>query len=238
MARRPICAVGLVKEKRFMRVLLVEDDGMIGSSLRSGLASQGMAVDWVQNAGDAEDSFRSSVYALVLLDLGLPDSSGLEVLKKIRTAKNKTPILIVTARDDLPSKIAGLDLGADDYIIKPFDFSELMARIRAVIRRQAGHSASKIECGEVLLDMASHEASYRRTRHVLPAREFALLLSLAERAGTILSRSQLEERLYGSGEEVESNAVDVLIFYIRKKFGHDIIRNVRGAGWLIPKDRP
>ncbi len=218
-----------------MRVLLVEDDHMIGASLKSGLAGQAMAVDWVQTAAAAEDSFASNAYSMVLLDLGLPDSSGLDVLRWIRADKNRVPILIITARDDLPSIVSGLDLGADDYIVKPFDFTELTARMRAVIRRQTGHSASKIECGEVLLDMANHEVSYRGAMQFLPAREFALMFSLAERGGAILSRAQLEDRLYGFGEEVESNAVDVLIFYIRKKFGPEIIRNVRGAGWLIPK---
>jgi DNA-binding response OmpR family regulator len=218
-----------------MRVLLVEDDQMIGASLRAGLAGQGMAVDWVMGAGEAADSLAANSYNVVLLDLGLPDSSGLDVLRKIRTGKDRIPVLIVTARDDVASKISGLDLGADDYIVKPFDFAELTARMRAVIRRQTGHSASRIECGEVSLDMASHEVSYRGVTQVLPAREFALLLSLAERGGAILSRAQLEDRLYGFGDEVESNAVDVLIFYIRKKFGPEIIRNVRGAGWLVPR---
>jgi DNA-binding response OmpR family regulator len=218
-----------------MRVLLVEDDHMIGASLRAGLIGQGMAVDWMQSASEATDALDANIYAVALLDLGLPDASGLEVLRSIRARKGRMPVLIITARDDVASKIAGLDLGADDYIVKPFDFAELTARMRAVIRRQTGHSASKFECGEVLLDMASHEVSYRGVTHLLPAREFALLLCLAERGGAILSRAQLEDRLYGFGDEVESNAVDVLIFYIRKKFGPEIIRNVRGAGWLVPK---
>ena len=219
-----------------MRVLLVEDDPMIGASLRTGLSAQGMALDWVLTGADAIESLAVNSYEVVLLDLGLPDMTGLEVLKNVRNGKRKTPVLIVTARDDLHSRITGLDLGADDYIVKPFDFTEMMARIRAVIRRQTGHLASKIESGEITLDLASHEVCFRGATHVLPAREFALMLGLAERPGTILSRSQLEEKLYGYGEEVESNAVDVLIFYIRKKFGADIIRNIRGAGWMVSKD--
>ena len=219
-----------------MRVLLVEDDPMIGASLRTGLSAQGMAVDWVLTGANAIESLAVNSYEVVLLDLGLPDMTGLEVLKNVRNGKRKTPVLIVTARDDLHSRITGLDLGADDYIVKPFDFTEMMARIRAVIRRQTGHLASKIESGEITLDLASHEVCFRGATHVLPAREFALMLGLAERPGTILSRSQLEEKLYGYGEEVESNAVDVLIFYIRKKFGADIIRNIRGAGWMVSKD--
>ena len=219
-----------------MRVLLIEDDPMIGFSLRTGLAAQGMAVDWFLTGGEAIESLASSLYSVILLDLGLPDMSGLEVLRVARGSKNKTPVLIVSARDDLSSRIIGLDLGADDYIVKPFDVAEMLARIRAVIRRQAGHSASRIEGGEVTLDLASHEVHYRGVSHFLPAREFALMQGLAERAGSILSRSQLEEKLYGFGEEVESNAIDVLIFYIRKKFGSDIIRNIRGAGWMVPRE--
>lgn len=219
-----------------MRVLLVEDDPMIGASLRTGLSGQGMAVDWVLTGADAIEALAVNSYEVVLLDLGLPDMTGLEVLKNVRNGKRKTPVLIVTARDDLHSRVTGLDLGADDYIVKPFDFTEMMARIRAVIRRQAGHSASRIESGEITLDLASHEVSFRGATHVLPAREFALLQALAERPGTILSRSRLEEKLYGFGEEVESNAVDVLIFYIRKKFGSGIIRNIRGAGWMVSRD--
>lgn len=218
-----------------MRVLLVEDDPMIGASLRTGLSAQGMAVDWVLTGADANESIAVNHYEVVLLDLGLPDMTGLEVLKNVRNGKRKTPVLIVTARDDLHSRVTGLDLGADDYIVKPFDFTEMMARIRAVVRRQAGHLASRIESGEITLDLASHEVSFRGATHVLPAREFALLQALAERPGTILSRNQLEEKLYGYGQEVESNAVDVLIFYIRKKFGSDIIRNIRGAGWMVSK---
>jgi DNA-binding response OmpR family regulator len=195
-----------------------------------------MAVDWVLTGADANESLAVNSYEVVLLDLGLPDMTGLEVLKDVRNGKRKTPVLIVTARDDLHSRVTGLDLGADDYIVKPFDFTEMMARIRAVIRRQAGHSASRIESSEITLDLASHEVCFRGATHVLPAREFALLQALAGRPGTILSRNQLEEKLYGYGEEVESNAVDVLIFYIRKKFGSDIIRNIRGAGWMVSKD--
>ncbi len=219
-----------------MRILLVEDDPMIGASLRTGLLANGMAVDWILNGADAIEALATSVYSIVLLDLGLPDMTGLDVLKAVRNSRGRTPVLIVTARDDIHSRVTGLDLGADDYIVKPFDLNELLARIRAVTRRQSGHSTSKIECGEVILDMASHEVGFRGATHVLPAREFSLLLGLAERAGTILSRTQLEEKIYGWGEEVESNAVDVLIFYVRKKFGPDIIRNIRGAGWMIPKD--
>ena len=218
-----------------MRVLLVEDDPMIGAGMRSGLATQGMAVDWVKTGLNAIEAIETNHYAIVLLDLGLPDMGGLDILRAARHGKRSTPVLIVSARDDVASRVTGLDLGADDYILKPFDFSEMLARMRAVVRRQAGHLVSKIECGDVTLDLASHEVRYRGVSHVLPAREFALLMGLCERAGTILSRAQLEEKLYGFGDEVESNAIDVLIFYIRKKFDPDIIRNIRGAGWMVPR---
>jgi len=221
-----------------MRALVIEDDPMIGSSLRRGLANTGIAVDWVRDGAGGLDALATNEYGFVLLDLGLPGAQGLEVLTTMRRGKDATPVLIVTARDDVETRIAGLDIGADDYIVKPFDFDELNARIRAVLRRQGGHSASRIECGELTLDLASHEVAYRTQAALLPAREFALLQALAERPGAILSRSQLEDRLYGWGEEVESNAVDVLIHYVRRKFDKDIIRNVRGVGWMIPKGRP
>ena len=162
-----------------MRVLLVEDDPMIGASLRTGLAAQGMAVDWFLTGGEAILALTSNFYSVVLLDLGLPDMTGLEVLRIVRNSKSKTPVLIVSARDDLGSRVIGLDLGADDYIVKPFDFAEMLARIRAVIRRPAGHSVSKIESGEVTLDLASHEVRYRDLSYFLPAREFALMLGLS-----------------------------------------------------------
>lgn len=219
-----------------MRVLLVEDDQMIGKSLQAGLNARGMAVDWVSYAADAEISLKNNPYAVVLLDIGLPDGNGLNLLKALRQAKNKLPVLIISARDDLNTRVSGLDMGADDYLVKPFDFTEMLARIRAVVRRQSGQSESRLFCGPVTLDLASHEVSCGDVNVVLPAREFALLRALAERTGAILSRQQLEERIYSYGEEVESNAIDVLIFYIRKKLGANVIRNVRGAGWMIPRE--
>ena len=218
-----------------MRLLLIEDDPMIGASLKRGLADTGIAVDWCTNGSDGVAALTTSQYGVVLLDLGLPGMSGLEILKTMRREKNATPVIVITARDEIETRIAGLDLGADDYIVKPFEFDELTARIRAVLRRQGGHASSIVESGGVRLDLASHEVAYRGVTEVLPAREFALLHALVERPGTILSRAQIEDRLYGWGEEVESNAIDVLIHYIRRKFGKDIIRNVRGAGWMISK---
>ncbi|MBB3018050.1 DNA-binding response OmpR family regulator [Microvirga lupini] len=218
-----------------MRVLLVEDDPLIGRSLARAFEGSGAAIDWTRSGGDALSALRANRYSAVLLDLGLPDKAGLDVLKEMRRSKDETPVLIVTARDDVDIRVAGLDLGADDFIVKPFDFDELSARIRAVVRRHAGHPTSQIRSSEIVLDLAAHEASYKGITQLLPAREFALLQALLERPGAILSRKQLEDALYGWGDEVESNAVDVLIHYIRRKFGNDIIRNVRGVGWMVVK---
>lgn len=219
-----------------MRILLVEDDRLIGSSLQTGLQSRGLAVDWVSEIEDARAAFAHTPYSAVLLDLGLPDGNGLSLLKSLRSSQDGTPVLIISARDDLTTRVAGLDTGADDYLVKPFDFPELLARIRAVVRRRSGHAAAQLVCGPLSINLATHEVSHGDKSAVLPAREFALLHALAERAGCILSRQQLEEKIYGFGEEVESNAIDVLIFYIRKKLGHEVIRNVRGAGWMVSRE--
>ncbi|MGO4525921.1 response regulator transcription factor [Microvirga sp. 2MCAF35] len=218
-----------------MRVLLVEDDPLIGRSLTRAFEGSGAAIDWARAGDDALAALRVNRYSIVLLDLGLPDKAGLDVLKEMRGGRDATPVLIVTARDDIETRVAGLDFGADDFIVKPFDFDELAARIRAVVRRHAGHATSQIRSSEIVLDLAAHEVTYKGATQLLPAREFALLQALLERPGTILSRQQLEDALYGWGEEVESNAVDVLIHYIRRKFGNDIIRNVRGVGWMVMK---
>jgi DNA-binding response OmpR family regulator len=221
-----------------MRILLIEDDAMIGRSLSRGLENHGMSVDWVRSGADGRIALKSEAeeHALVLLDLGLPDMSGLEVLRHARATRKVLPILVITARDGLDDRIAGLDLGADDYIIKPFQLGELLARMRAVMRRFHGQAQSLVVSGDISLDLATHEAEYKDTKRILSAREFALLRVLMQRPGTIVSRAQIEQQIYGWGEEVESNAVDVLIHSIRKRFDKDIIRNVRGAGWMITRD--
>jgi DNA-binding response OmpR family regulator len=221
-----------------MRILVIEDDPMIGRGLDRALTGAGMAVDVVTHGVDALSAARDNGYGLMLLDLGLPDEAGLEVLKKLRARHDPTPIVIITARDDVATRVAGLDLGADDYVVKPFDFDELLARIRAVVRRHQGKAASLLTVGALTLDLATHRVTYRGVSETLPAKEFALLQALAERPGAILSRSQLEDRLYDWGNEVESNAVDVLIHYVRRKFDRDIVRNVRGVGWMIPEEHP
>jgi two-component system, OmpR family, response regulator len=221
-----------------MRILLIEDDAMIGRSLVRGLEGQGMTVDWVRTGADGHVTLTSDKdeHALVLLDLGLPEMSGLEVLRHARVARKNLPILVITARDGIDDRIAGLDLGADDYIVKPFELRELLARMRAVLRRFHGQAQSLIVSGELALDLATHEIEYKGVKRMLSAREFALLRVLMQRPGTVLSRAQIEQQIYGWGEEVESNAVDVLIHSIRKRFDKDIIRNLRGAGWMVAKD--
>ena len=221
-----------------MRVLLIEDDLLIGRSLAQALKQHGMSVDWVRTGCDGHAALATGGYSIVLLDLGLPGTPGLKVLKAARQAGNRVPVLVITAKDGIDDRVAGLDLGADDYLVKPFEVRELVARMRAVLRRHSGFAQLMLEAGEITLDLASHEVAYRGNRLLLPAREFALMQTLMERPGSILSRALVEERLYGWGEEVESNAVDVLIHSIRKKFDKDIIRNVRGAGWMVLKVAP
>lgn len=218
-----------------MRLLLAEDDDMIARALVTALGSEGFSVDRVASGELALEALRGGEHGVALLDLGLPELDGFEVLARARREGIETPIIVVTARDALDARIHGLDLGADDYVVKPFEITELSARIRAVLRRRAGKAVSRLEAGEVAVDLATHSVSYRGTEAVLPNREFALVQALVERPGMIFSRDRLEEKLYGWGEEVESNAIDVLIHYVRKRFDKDVIRNVRGAGWMIPR---
>lgn len=216
-----------------MRVLLVEDDEMIGQSLRTALAATGWSVDWVKDGLLAQSALADGDYACVLLDLGLPKRDGIEVLRVARGQGDATPVLVLTARDGLEDRIAGLDIGADDYLLKPYEFRELLARMRAVIRRRDGSAHSVIGSELLQLDITTREVVVAGGRSQLSAREFSLLHALMERPGAILSREQLENRIYGWGEEVSSNAVDVLIHGMRRKLGADVIRNVRGLGWRI-----
>lgn len=220
-----------------MRVLLIEDDPMIGQGVRQALEDAQMVVDWTRNGLDGEEALRDAGYAMVLLDLGLPEKSGIELLRTLRRRENRAPVLIISAREDLDRRIEALDLGADDFLVKPFDVRELLARMRAVLRRRhGGQAVLAIVAGALELDLASHVLRWRDVAQSLSPREFSLMQALIERSGAILSRGQLEERLYGWGEEVESNAVEVLIHGVRKKFGKDVIRNVRGAGWMVAKE--
>lgn len=218
-----------------MRTLLIEDDRMIGNSLTKALRGAGLGVGWVKDGIAADAALAAGGYVAVLLDLGLPRRTGLEVLAAARSRGDRTPILILTARDAVTDRVAGLDLGADDYIVKPFELSELLARLRAAIRRSDGHAQSVVGTDELQLDLRTREIVYRNTRAALSGREFALLHALLEHPGAILSRQQLEERIYGWDDAVSSNAVEVIIHGLRRRFGAGMIRNVRGLGWKVPK---
>lgn len=221
-----------------MRILLVEDDKMIAEAVLNGLKTARYAVDWVNNGNTAEQALNSQQYDLVLLDLGLPGQDGLQVLKHLRQEKNNTPVLIVTARDDLDSRLAGLDGGADDYIIKPFDLSELLARIRAVLRRQSGQSTPLLSNCAITLNPTNYQVTLadQPMPIELSNKEFAILQALMTRPGIIHSRADLEDKIYAWGDEVESNAIDFLIHALRKKIGKEHIKNVRGVGWLVSKN--
>jgi len=218
-----------------MRVLLVEDDHMIGKAVQQALREAGYATDWVRDGAAALDSLLCFTYDTVLLDLGLPRLDGMAVLQALRARGQGMPVLLLTARDALEDRIAGLDSGADDYLVKPFQMSELLARMRAVARRQGPAAAPILTNGVLTLDPATHEAAAGADPVRLTAREFALLHALLARPGAILSRGELENRIYGWNEEVESNAVEFLIHALRKKLGSQAIRNVRGVGWMVSK---
>ena len=218
-----------------MRILLVEDDAMIGDAMIYALKSAQYAADWAKDGASALLAAQTQHYDAILLDLGLPKMDGIEVLRALRQAGNPTPILIVTARDALEMRIAGLDLGADDYVLKPFDIAELLARIRAVVRRKSGHANSILENGNVSLNLTTREALLDGAAVRLSAREYALLEALLIRPGAILSRQDLEDRTYQWEKEVESNAIEFLIHGLRKKLGAQCIKNVRGLGWMVSK---
>jgi two-component system response regulator QseB len=220
-----------------LKILLVEDDAMIGAAVQEGLRRNGFTVDWVRDGRAAELALAAEGYGLMLLDLGLPKKSGLELLAETRRKSDTIPVLVLTARDAVSDRIKGLDAGADDYLVKPFDLDELAARIRALARRAAGRAKTVIEHGELVLDPSRHEARLRDKPVSLSAREYAILEALLDRPGAILSRVQLEERLYGWGEEVESNAIEVHIHNLRRKLGAESIRNIRGVGYMIG-DKP
>jgi two-component system OmpR family response regulator len=218
-----------------MRILLVEDDTMIGSAVQGALKDAGYAADWVRTGPAALATLRAQHCDMVLLDLGLPGADGMEVLRSLRSAGNDVPVLIITARDALEARLRGLDGGADDYLLKPFEIAELLARMRAVMRRRAGAASSVLSNGVVSLDTQTKEATAGGPAVQLSNREFSLLQALLQRPGAILSRSELEDRIYGWGEEVESNVVEYLIHILRRKLGSEVIKNVRGVGWMVSK---
>ena len=218
-----------------MRLLLVEDDVMIGETLLQVLRVERYAVDWVRDGTMADLALRSEDYDLVLLDLGLPRRDGLDVLRALRSRRSTVPVLVATARDGVSDRIAGLDAGADDYVVKPFDTDELLARIRALLRRSAGRAEPIFEHKGVSLNPATHEATLHGQPVSLSAREWAVLEPLLARPGVLLSRAQLEEKLFSWKDDISSNAVEVYIHGVRKKLGNDLIQTVRGLGYLVPK---
>ena len=216
-----------------MRILLVEDDDMIGESVVAGLECEGHAVDWVRDGNSALLGLNTTEFSLVILDLGLPGKDGLQVLKEMRAKRNATPVLVTTARDTVDDRIRGLDMGADDYLIKPYDLDELSARIRALLRRSAGRADPILERGELRISPHTREVTYRGEPVILSSKEYALLFALAERQGVVWSRSQLEEKLYNWDNTVGSNAIEVHIHHLRKKLSDSAIKTVRGVGYLL-----
>ena len=218
-----------------MRLLLVEDDTMIGESVLDLLRAEHYAVDWVKDGEMADTALRTQTYDLVLLDLGLPRRDGLTVLRSMRSRKERIPVLIATARDSVQQRIEGLDAGADDYVLKPYDLDELLARIRALLRRAAGRAEPVYEHKGISINPATREVTVGDQPVVLSAREWAVLEPLLARPGMVLSRAQLEEKLYGWKDEISSNAVEVYIHGLRKKLGAELIQNVRGVGYMVPR---
>jgi DNA-binding response OmpR family regulator len=220
-----------------MRILIVEDDSLLGDGIQAGLRQAGFAADWVRDGLAADAALAVERFAAVVLDLGLPRLSGLELLRRLRAAGNVVPVLILTARDAVADRVAGLDAGGDDYVVKPFDLDELAARLRALVRRAHGQAAATLRVGELELDPAAHAARFAGRPVELSAREFAVLQALTLNAGRVLSREQLEQALYGWGEEVESNAIEVHIHHLRRKLRAELIRTVRGVGYTMPRSR-
>jgi two-component system, OmpR family, response regulator QseB len=223
-----------------MRILLIEDDAMIGKAVRRGLVQAGFAVDWVTDGRAAELSLANGIYDLAILDLGLPKKDGMAILATLRGMGNSMPVLIASARDTVRDRIAGLEAGADDYVLKPFDLDELVARVRALLRRRAGSASPLLQFGALALDPVRKSVTHDGVAVELSAKEFAVLEALMQRPGAVLSREQLEESVYGWGEEVASNAIEVHLHHLRKKLGAGAIKNVRGVGYRVTDsvDRP
>lgn len=219
-----------------MRILVVEDNTLLGDGIQAGLRQQGFTVDWVQDGVAASLAVESEAYSAVVLDLGLPKRSGLDVLKAMRQTRNATPVLILTARDAIEDRVTGLDAGADDYLVKPFDLGELAARLRALIRRAGGHSSAVLTVGALSLDPANRTVTFRHEPRTLSAREFDLLHVLMNHAGRVMSRDQIMSALYAWGEEIESNAIDVHLHHLRRKLSPDVVQTLRGVGYMLPKD--
>ncbi len=219
-----------------MRILLVEDDTLLGNGLCAGLKREDNAIDWVKNGETALSAVLETQYDCIILDIGLPRMSGLDVLKKLRKSNNDTPVLILTAQDDLSDRVKGLDAGADDYLVKPFEFAELCARLRALTRRTRGKASEVIEYRNIVINTTAHTVEYNNLAVELSRREFALLVELVTNQGRVLSRHHLEQKLYSWGDEIESNTIEVYIHHLRKKFQTDLIKTVRGIGYIVAKE--
>ena len=219
-----------------MRILLVEDDALLGDALQVGLRSAGFVVDWVKDGVAADAALAAEEFAAVVLDLGLPRMSGLELLHRLRDAGNRTPVVILTARDAVEDRVRGLDLGADDYVAKPVSFAELAARLRAVTRRALGAASGILTIGNLSIDPAERKVTFRGELVELQAREYALLYAMASRAGRVLTRSQLEALLYEWDRGLDSNAIEVYVHHLRRKLSPTLIRTVRGVGYVVPRD--
>jgi two-component system, OmpR family, response regulator len=216
-----------------MRVLVVEDDEMIGRAVVAGLQNGGYTVDWVVDGQDAELALANQVYDLALLDLGLPRRNGLDILKGLRRSGSELPVVVITARDAIADRVSGLDNGADDYLVKPFDLDELLARARAVVRRREGRSSPQRVCGSLAIDSVTRSVVFHGAEVEISVREFALLEALMKEPGAVVSRQKLEDAVYGCGEEVGSNSVEVHLHHLRRKLTPELIRNVRGVGYRI-----
>lgn len=218
-----------------MRILLVEDDMLLGDALQAGLREAGYAVEWLRDGVAAEAALAAEPFGAVVLDLGLPRLSGLDLLRRLRERGDRTPVVVLTARDAVDDRVRGLDLGADDYVVKPVALAELGARVRAVTRRAGGVASGRLEVGPLALDPGARTVSYRGEPVELQPREFALLHALALRAGQVLTRSQLESQLYEWNEALDSNAIEVHVHRLRRKLSHDVIRTIRGVGYMLPR---
>jgi DNA-binding response OmpR family regulator len=220
-----------------MRVLLLEDDDLLGDGVRAALAQKGHAADWARDGEEALAALETAEPDAVVLDLGLPGIGGLEVLRRMRASGRATPVLILTARDTVAERVRGLDAGADDYLVKPFDVAELLARLRALARRRGGRAAPVLRHGAIVLDPGAHAVTKGGVPVELSAREFAIAEELLGNAGRVLSKERLEEKLYGWGDEIASNAIEVHVHHLRRKLGADLIRTIRGVGYLVDEDR-
>jgi len=219
-----------------VRILLVEDDALLGEGVCAGLRREDNSVDWVKNGETALSAMTETMYDCVILDIGLPRMNGLEVLQQMRSSNNDTPVLILTAQDDISDRVKGLDAGADDYLIKPFEFAELCARLRALTRRTRGMSSETLQYKDITVDTVAHTVKYHDQPVLLSRREFSLLFELITNQGRVLSRHHLEQKLYSWGDEIESNTIEVYIHHLRKKFYPELVSTVRGIGYIVAKE--